>query len=74
MDNDKATTTHIDAIESTDTSANNVPIRHTHNANEEIIEHLQTTGEEVGMTWRTIMAAVVSFGNIRSSPRLLMQT
>lgn len=29
-------------------------------ANEQIVQHLQTTGEEVGMTWRTIMAAVVS--------------
>ncbi|KAF2727247.1 MFS general substrate transporter [Polyplosphaeria fusca] len=58
MDNDKSTATHIDAIKSANNSDSNVPVHHSNSANEEIVEHLQTTGEEVGMTWRTIMAAV----------------
>jgi hypothetical protein len=28
---------------------------------EKIIHELETTGETIGMTWRTILAAVVSF-------------
>jgi len=28
---------------------------------EQIIRNLENTGEEVGLTWRTIMAAAVSF-------------
>ncbi|KAF2008477.1 MFS general substrate transporter [Aaosphaeria arxii CBS 175.79] len=57
-DHDKSTTEHIDAIESANNSEQNVPIKHVNSANEEIVQHLQNTGEEVGMTWRTIMAAV----------------
>ena len=59
MDNDKSTAQHIDAIESVDNSDHNVPLKHVNSANEEIVQHLQTTGEEVGMTWRTFMAAAV---------------
>lgn len=33
-------------------------------ANEQIVHHLQTTGEEVGITWRTCMAAAVRFRSI----------
>lgn len=63
MAHDKATTQHVDAIESANASDNSeqgVPIHPVNSANEEIVQHLQTTGEEVGMTFRTIMAAVVS--------------
>jgi hypothetical protein len=31
------------------------------NADDAIVHDLQTQGEEVGLTWRTIMAVVVSF-------------
>lgn len=58
--NDKSTTQQIDAIESVESSEHGVAVHHVNSANEEIVQHLQTTGEEVGMTWRTIMAAVVS--------------
>ncbi|KAF2640031.1 MFS general substrate transporter [Massarina eburnea CBS 473.64] len=57
IDSDKASSTHVGAIETanmTDQSA----LKHVNSANEEIIQHLQTTGEEVGMTWRSFMAAV----------------
>jgi hypothetical protein len=57
--NEKSTTEHVDAIGSADTSEHGVEVKHM-DANEEIVQHLQTTGEDVGMTWRTIMAAVVS--------------
>ncbi|PSN64768.1 MFS general substrate transporter [Corynespora cassiicola Philippines] len=56
MDNIKASTTHIDDIGSGNSSDNGVQVKL--DANEEIVQHLQNTGEEVGMTWRTIMAAV----------------
>ncbi|KAH7115271.1 fungal trichothecene efflux pump [Dendryphion nanum] len=56
---EKPETSHVDAIESSTDSEQNVPVSHHKNdANEEIVQHLQNTGEEVGMTWRTIMAAV----------------
>ncbi|KAJ4303552.1 hypothetical protein N0V90_002450 [Kalmusia sp. IMI 367209] len=57
MDNDKSTAQHVDAIESVNNSDHNVPLKQVNSANEEIVQHLQTTGEEVGMTWRTFMAA-----------------
>lgn len=63
MENDKNTTEHIDPIESANTSDHNVPLRHVNSANEEIVQHLKTTGEEIGMTWRTFMAAAVSLLN-----------
>lgn len=59
MENEKNTTEHIDAVESANTSDHDVPLNRFHDANEEIVQHLQTTGEEVGMTWRTFMAAAV---------------
>lgn len=55
--NEKSTTQNVDVIESAHTSEHG---HHHKDANEEIIEHLQTTGEDVGMTFRSIMAAVVS--------------
>ena len=60
--NDKSTTAHLDTIEhvnNSDSSDSEVRIVEPHNANEQIIVHLQNTGEEVGMTFRTIMAAFV---------------
>jgi hypothetical protein len=60
MSNEKAQTEHVDAIESAESSDRNVPLHPVNSANEEIVQHLQTTGEEVGMTFRTIMAAIVS--------------
>lgn len=59
MDNDKTSASHIDAIETANSSDRNVPLAHVNSANEEIVQHLQTTGEEVGMTWRSFMAAAV---------------
>ncbi|ORY01051.1 fungal trichothecene efflux pump [Clohesyomyces aquaticus] len=56
VDNTKPETTQVDAIENATSSDNSVHLDHL-SANEEIIQHLQTTGEEVGMTWRSIMAA-----------------
>lgn len=61
MDTDKSTTQHIDTIEPVDDSDHGAPLKHVNSANEEIVQHLQTTGEEVGMTWRTIMAAAVRY-------------
>ncbi|KAF2269119.1 MFS general substrate transporter [Lojkania enalia] len=55
--NEKNTTSHIDTIERMNTSEQGAPLKHVNSANEEIVEHLQNTGEEVGMTFRTIMAA-----------------
>lgn len=59
MDNDKNTVSHLDAIENAPPPENGIQTSSPTNANEEIIQHLQTTGEEVGMTWRTTMAAIV---------------
>lgn len=56
---------HVDAIESANNSDyeqhhhDRYHLKKVNSANEEIIEHLQTTGEEVGMTFRSIMAALV---------------
>jgi hypothetical protein len=56
---------HVDAIESANNSDDEQHHHDQHHlqkvnsANEEIIQHLQTTGEEVGMTLRSIMAAFV---------------
>lgn len=60
MEADKSTTQHVDTIESVNNSDHNVTLKHVNSANEEIVQHLRTTGEEIGMTWRTFMAAVVS--------------
>jgi hypothetical protein len=57
-ENDKSSVTHVDAIDA-NTSEPDVT-RDINSANEEIVQHLQTTGEEVGMTWRSFMAASVS--------------
>jgi hypothetical protein len=56
----KDTVSHIDAIESANNSDHDVPLKHYNSANEEIVAHIQNSGDEVGMTWRSIMAAVVS--------------
>jgi hypothetical protein len=57
---DKAETMHVEAIDNSDASDQGDKRRHSteNSANEEIVRHLQTTGEEVGMTFRTLMAAV----------------
>jgi hypothetical protein len=59
-DEDKAGATHVETINISDTSDQGDQKRYIgkDNANEEIVRHLQTTGEEVGMTFRTLMAAV----------------
>lgn len=59
--NEKPTADHIDSVGSLPSSDQNVKVHNIKDANEEIVEHLQTTGEEVGMTWRSIMAAIVRF-------------
>lgn len=64
---EKNTAQHIDAIESANNSEQGVQLKHVDSANEEIVQHLQTTGEEVGMTWRTTMAAVVSRKSINET-------
>jgi MFS family permease len=59
--NDKAEAMHDEAIDSSNTSNDDGDKRRysgEESANEDIVRHLQTTGEEVGMTWRTCMAAV----------------
>jgi hypothetical protein len=58
--NDKAEAMHVEAIDSSNTSNDGDKRRYSgeESANEDIVRHLQTTGEEVGMTWRTCMAAV----------------
>jgi hypothetical protein len=57
---DKAETTQVEAIDSSNASDHEVQRKGggENSANEEIVRHLQTTGEEVGMTFRTLMAAV----------------
>jgi hypothetical protein len=59
-DNGKPTVQHIDAISSVESSEQHGQVHQVKDANEEIVEHLQNTGEEVGMTWRSIMAAIVN--------------
>ncbi|KAH7410342.1 fungal trichothecene efflux pump [Phaeosphaeria sp. MPI-PUGE-AT-0046c] len=56
---DKQEALHVEAIENSDSSdqGNRRKYSSENSANEEIIRHLQTTGEEVGMTFRTFMAA-----------------
>ncbi|KAF2477736.1 MFS general substrate transporter [Lindgomyces ingoldianus] len=56
-DNNKADIMHVDTIENANSSGSSVQLDQM-SANEQIVQHLQTTGEEVGMTWRSIMAAV----------------
>lgn len=57
---DKAETTQVEAIDGSNASDHEVQRKGggENSANEEIVRHLQTTGEEVGMTFRTLMAAV----------------
>lgn len=57
---DKAEASHIEAVDSSNTSDQGERRRYSgeDSANEEIIRHLQTTGEDVGMTFNTFMAAV----------------
>jgi heme oxygenase len=67
METDKSTRQYIDTIESANNSDHDVPLKHVNSANEEIVQHLQTTGEEIGMTWRTFMAAAVRSLDIRET-------
>jgi hypothetical protein len=57
---DKAETMYIEALDSSNPSDQGYQPRHSSedSANEEIVRHLQTTGEDVGMTYNTLMAAV----------------
>jgi hypothetical protein len=52
--NDKVEALQVDAVEQA--PPDDVPPQ---NADEAIIRDLQNQGEEIGMTWRTIMAAIV---------------
>lgn len=56
----KTTVSRVDAIENVDNNAERIDIHSSIDANEQIVQHLQHTGQEVGMTWRTVMAAIVS--------------
>ncbi|KAH4922817.1 hypothetical protein HBI55_021690 [Parastagonospora nodorum] len=57
---DKAEASHIEAIDNSNTSDHGDQRGYSgeDSANEEIVRHLQTTGEDVGMTFNTFMAAV----------------
>lgn len=66
VNDDKITAQHADAVEIRDNTvhvdgADRETSISSQDADEQIIHHLQTTGEEVGMTWRTFMAAIVCF-------------
>jgi hypothetical protein len=56
---DKTTIGHVGAIDNSSSSGSN-HVGHPSNTDEEIIMRLETTGEEIGMTSRTILAATVS--------------
>ncbi|KAI4676045.1 uncharacterized protein J4E84_009661 [Alternaria hordeiaustralica] len=49
---------HIEALEHSTNTSDHDNYFSINDANEEIVRHLQTTGEDVGMTFRTLMAAV----------------
>lgn len=51
---DKLSVTQVEAIESVNTPNQDNQLRR-NDANEDIVRHLQTTGEEVGMTCTTHM-------------------
>ncbi|KAF9885144.1 hypothetical protein FE257_000670 [Aspergillus nanangensis] len=62
VNEEKPSSHHADVVESTSEStpaegSNTAPSVSSEDANEQIVQHLQTTGEEVGLTWRTWMAA-----------------
>jgi hypothetical protein len=75
MATEKDLSTHLShgetGVDSSDNSIRRVDVSQTDlstgDANEEIVRHLQTTGEEVGLTWRSILAASVSRPRTRSS-------
>lgn len=48
-----------DASSGTEAIGAKASTRSSEDANEQIVHHLQTTGEEVGMTWRSFLAATV---------------
>ncbi|KAF7455462.1 AraJ Arabinose efflux permease [Pyrenophora tritici-repentis] len=56
LENDKTSVRHVENLDNATTSDQDA--RFHDDANEEIVRHLQDTGEDVGMTFRTIMAAV----------------
>lgn len=56
MDQEKVVDSHIDNIEQVGHDSSNGV-----NADDRIIRDLETHGEEVGLTFRTVMAAVVGF-------------
>jgi hypothetical protein len=57
---EKTAVEHIGTFENSSSSGSN-HVAHPSNTDEEIIMHLETTGEEIGLTSRSILAAVVSF-------------
>ncbi|KAF2743842.1 MFS general substrate transporter [Sporormia fimetaria CBS 119925] len=54
---DKISAQHVDAVSSTAASEHIGHVGKVNDANEEIIRHLETTGDDVGMTFRSFMAA-----------------
>jgi len=59
MENDKISVTNVGPVDSASDCGRDVRLGHVDSANEQIVQHLHTTGEEVGMTFRTFMAATV---------------
>jgi MFS family permease len=57
---DKAEVMHVEALDSSHTSTEDDQRQFSSedSANEQIVRHLQTTGEEIGLTFRTLMAAI----------------
>lgn len=62
---EKAAVEHIDRTERSSSPSNTgsdtiEPVRTVDSTNEEIVRNLQTSGEDVGLTFRSVMAALVS--------------
>jgi hypothetical protein len=57
---DKAEVMYVEALGSSHTSTEDDQRQFSSedSANEQIVRHLQTTGEEIGLTFRTLMAAI----------------
>jgi len=59
---DKAAASHVDNVEQvSNESSTHSPV----DSNEQIIHELETHGEEIGLTWRSILAAAVSLWDLK---------
>jgi hypothetical protein len=58
--NDKAQSQHVDSISVQNAHSEYVDQKASPNDGDEIVQNLAQAGEEVGMTWRSILAAGVS--------------